>query len=87
MMWGNKSDNILCVHRPYWSTDRKNSLVLFQSQKIKKQSRNGIPGDVYLNFDPRTFRYREVDKDFVHPLDRKQRDLPLEYEEIGEAPF
>ncbi|MFA5299891.1 MAG: BT4734/BF3469 family protein, partial [Lutibacter sp.] len=60
-MWGNKCDNILFTHRPYYSSDSENTLVKFISRKIKKQKLNGIPGDVELNFDRFTNRFKQMD--------------------------
>ena len=60
-MWNNKCDNILVTHRPYYTSDKTNTDVLFKSQKIKKQKLNGIPGDVLLFFDRRTSRYYQMD--------------------------
>jgi len=59
MMWGNKMDNILCYNRPYFRTDPANKECHFISQKIKKQSRNGIPGFVELEYDRSTYRFTE----------------------------
>jgi twinkle protein len=58
-MWGNKCDNVLCAYRPYYTSDKTNTLTIFASQKIKKQKLNGIPGDVELTFDIRSMRYNE----------------------------
>lgn len=60
-MWGNKCDNILFTHRPYYSSDSENTLVKFISRKIKKQKLNGIPGEVELNFDRFTNRFKQMD--------------------------
>ena len=64
-MWGNKADNVLCIHRPNFSewTDKS---VIFESQKIKKQKLNGIPMEVNLLFDRETNRYYQ--EDGFHPL-------------------
>jgi len=59
IMWGNKMDNILCYNRPYYRTDPKDPRCHFISQKIKKQSRNGIPGLVELNYSRDTYRFTE----------------------------
>ncbi len=68
-MWNNKCDNILVTHRPYNTSDKKDTEVHLKSQKIKKQKLNGIPGDVILFFDRLTARYYQVDG--YNPLGEK----------------
>ena len=58
-MWGNKCDNVLCAHRPYFTSNKESVETLFTSQKIKKQKLNGTPGDVMLAFDIESMRYLE----------------------------
>jgi len=58
-MWGNKCDNVLCTHRPYFTSNKQSTETIFSSQKIKKQKLNGIPGDVTLAFDIYSMRYKE----------------------------
>ena len=58
-MWGNKSDDIICIYRPYFSTDKIDTTVKFISQKIKKRKLCGTPGDVLLDYDIMTGRYLE----------------------------
>ncbi len=65
-MWNNKADNILCTHRPNYWTNKKDTLVEFISQKIKKQKLVGIPGIVCLTFDRISNRYLENN---VSPFD------------------
>lgn len=60
-MWNNKMDNILVVHRPFYSSDRENTTVTFASQKIKKQKLNGIPGEITLNFIRNSARFEQSD--------------------------
>lgn len=58
-MWGNKSDDIICIYRPFFNSDRQNTTVKFISQKIKKRKLCGTPGEVLLDFDIKTNRYVE----------------------------
>jgi replicative DNA helicase len=59
VMWGNKMDNILCYNRPYYRTDPKDPTCHFASQKVKKQSRNGVPGTVEMYYDRNNYRFSE----------------------------
>lgn len=61
-MWVNKFDNVFAIHRPYKSSDPKNSTVHFVSQKIKKQKVCGKPGTVILHYFYKTNRYYDEDK-------------------------
>jgi replicative DNA helicase len=61
MMWGNKCDNVLAYNRPYYRTDPSNTECHFASQKIKKQSRNGIPGTVVMHYDRDAYRFFQED--------------------------
>lgn len=61
MMWGNKCDNVLAYNRPYYRTDPSNTECHFASQKIKKQSRNGIPGMVVMHYDRDAYRFFQDD--------------------------
>lgn len=61
-MWNNKIDNIICIHRPYASTDKANNTCYFESQKIKKRKLCGDPGRVVCNFDISSMRYLAVGK-------------------------
>ena len=58
-MWNNKCDNIVCIYRPFFTSDPKNAVVKFISQKIKKQKLNGRPGETDLYFNIATMRYYE----------------------------
>lgn len=60
-MWNNKCDNILFIHRPYYTSDCENTISKFISKKIKKQKLNGIPGEVELKFDRMTNRFNQLD--------------------------
>lgn len=51
MMWGNKADNILCYHRPYYATNPKSTECMLISQKIKRQKICGRPGSVDMDYD------------------------------------
>lgn len=59
-MWDNKSDNILCYHRPNFFTDPKDTWCTLTSQKIKKQKLNGLPGKVHFFFERFKSRYFEL---------------------------
>lgn len=55
--WVDGVDNLLCVQRPFYAKDKENPMVVFGSQKIKKQKLVGIPQDVELEFNRKTNRY------------------------------
>jgi len=61
-MWSNKCDNVVCVYRPYWNTQRDDVSVWIESQKIKKQKLCGRPGKTVMGFNWKTCRYNEVAK-------------------------
>lgn len=54
-----RSDNILCFHRPTLPVDFQDPSCTLRSLKIKKQSINGIPGVSNFKYDRRTGRYFE----------------------------
>ena len=56
-MWGNKADNVLAVHRPFYLENKSNTLVEWHAHKIKKQKLVGRPGFVTLDFDYARNRY------------------------------
>ena len=56
-MWGNKSDNIVYVHRPHYTSDKSSTAVMVGSQKIKKQKLCGRPGDVLMDFRLDSMRF------------------------------
>lgn len=60
-MWNNKCDNIIAIHRPFYTSDKENTLVQFTSQKIKKQKLNGLPGTVDMKYDRFTARFNQMD--------------------------
>ena len=62
-MWSNKCDNVVCVYRPFYTSNKKNRETIFSSQKIKKQKLNGIPGDVKLEFYIPSMRFFEQMKE------------------------
>ena len=97
-MWSNKCDNVLCTHRPYYTSEKERRDVQFTSQKIKKQKLCGTPGDVELIFKRSTMRYYEMNGQFEgdNPLDVKKEIQPMrnfyEKEDVlefdnKEAPF
>lgn len=57
-----RSDNILCFHRPTLPLDFKDPSCTLRSLKIKKQIINGIPGVSNFTYDRRTGRYFEDGK-------------------------
>lgn len=58
-MWANKSDNIICYHRPNFFLDPRDNLCEVSSQKIKKQPTNGILGTCTLEYSRESFRFYE----------------------------
>jgi len=60
-MWNNKADNIIAIHRPFYTSDKGNTMVQFVSQKIKKQKLNGLPGTVDMRYDRFTSRFEQID--------------------------
>ena len=95
-MWNHKCDNVLFTHRPFFNSDRENTLVNFISRKIKKQKLNGTPGEVNLKYDKFTSRYMQMNefnplfkngnvlKDFTEP---KQANMNFYGTENDEVPF
>jgi len=79
-MWYNKCDNIVCVHRPNFYTDPKDETVFIQSQKIKKQKINGMPGTIALKYDKYLGRYYQEN---ISPLGNRtgESKLPKSYSE------
>lgn len=65
-MWNNVMDNILVYHRPKHHIDKTDQSCIFGSQKIRFQQMNGIPGDVIMIYDRKSFRFFVNDKS---PLD------------------
>ena len=56
--FADKADNVLIVWRPDRALDFSSTLVLFGSQKIKKQKLVGIPQDIdAINYNRKTNRY------------------------------
>jgi hypothetical protein len=56
-MFANKLDNILTVHRPFKSSDPKNTTVEIIVGKIKKQKLVGVPGTQIFEFNVKDSRY------------------------------
>jgi hypothetical protein len=54
-----RSDNILCFHRPNLPLDFTDPACTLRSLKIKKQSICGVPGYTSLMYDRKTGRYYE----------------------------
>ena len=73
-MWSHKCDNVICVYRPYYSTDKTNTMTFFISQKIKKHKLCGIPGQATLSFDLSTMRYKDAIRGGGHPIDFMIKD-------------
>ena len=55
--WVDGCDNLLYIQRPNYAIDKQDDLVIFGSQKIKKQKLIGLPGEYSMRFDRRTNRY------------------------------
>lgn len=58
-LWGDKCDNLICYHRPKYWTDKSDPSCIIDIQKIKKQALVGIPGQVELQYNRKTFRLEE----------------------------
>jgi twinkle protein len=58
-MWNNKCDDIICVYRPFASTNKQDTTVKFISQKIKKRKLCGQPGESLMDYVVQTGRYME----------------------------
>ena len=88
-MWSNKCDNVVCVYRPYWNTDRDNPMVWVESQKIKKQRLCGRPGKTIMEFDWKTLRYNEASE--ISPLNpikiAKKADKDFDWHDKDDPPF
>ena len=83
-MWGNKLDNLVFVHRPYFISNFKNSAVLIRHSKIKKREIVGSGGDVEINFGFRQNRYVMHGQDGMGgvyddmpEIERTDNDLPF----------
>lgn len=63
-VWNARSSNICAYHRPYYSTDPKNSTCELIFRKIKDQDLCGVPGTVSLTYK----NYRFYDNGYS-PLD------------------
>lgn len=58
-MWYNKAYTITCVHRPYNQSDKDNTSVEIDIQKIKSHKRIGRPKPVFFNFVPNMEWYHD----------------------------
>jgi hypothetical protein len=58
-MWGNKIDDIVCIYRPFATSNKADTTVKFISQKIKKRKLCGDPGEVILDYAAESGRYLE----------------------------
>jgi twinkle protein len=56
-MWSNKCDNIIAIHAPHWGTNRADPQRIISVQKVKTQDQVGIPGDVRVLFERKSFRF------------------------------
>ena len=54
-----RSDNVLCFHRPTLPVDFRDPTCTLRSLKIKKSQLNGIPGVSTFSYDRRAGRYTE----------------------------
>jgi len=55
--WSKRMDNILMYHRPTFPVDRASTVCELKSIKIKKQSLNGKPGTVVMDYDWKRGRF------------------------------
>lgn len=92
-MWHNKCDIIGVVHRPF-IRDKANTMVTFNTLKVKNQKLHGYPDVCEFNFNRSTNRYfwrNEADGKEMTAYDRGLtaiKDLNLPYpSEFDEAPF
>lgn len=74
-MWWNKSDCMVSVHSLKDETGRYTSEVLIKTLKMKNQKLNGRPGEVLLQFDVKTNRYRGIEME-VTPI-HKMNENPF----------
>ena len=56
--WADAFDNVNSIWRPRYATDKSETTVIFESQKIKKQKLVGRPGKVEMDFDTKSSRYK-----------------------------
>lgn len=78
-MWANKSDNILCYHRPNFFIDPKDTWSTLTSQKIKKQKLNGTPGKVDFTYDRFKSRFFELESEPVQGAYNSTGFSPMEH--------
>lgn len=64
-MWYNKSYGIVNVHRPYNQSNKFNTLVEIDIQKIKSHKRGGTPACVDMNYDIKTGWYVSLNGECV----------------------
>lgn len=62
-MWYNKAYCIGNVHRPFNQSDKRNTLVEIDIQKVKSHKRAGTPGMASMNFDIKTGWYLSMSGD------------------------
>lgn len=55
------TDNALFVCRPFYAKDKRSTVTVIGSEKIKHQKLVGIPGEVTLDFNRKTNRYVHKD--------------------------
>ena len=90
-MWGNKCDNIICYHRPYFRSDPTSNIAIMDSQKVKNQRQGGKRGSKELEFDIKSLRFSVVggeEQDF-EKMGAEVRNAPLEFRprEMAEVLF
>lgn len=78
-MLPNKLDNIICWHRPEYSTNKDNPMGEFRSQKIKKQSLNGHPGMCQLDYDRWKGRFYENGNSPFNEKKPTVHQAPIDY--------
>ena len=62
-MWYNKAYTITCVHRPFNQSDKANTSVEIDIQKVKSHKRVGRPKTVLLDFMPDMEWYQDSSLD------------------------
>lgn len=64
------ADNVLIVQRPYYAKDKINPMVIFGSDKIKKQKLVGVPQEIEIQFNPKTNRYTDMNANDLYNFDK-----------------
>lgn len=94
-MWNNKTDNILCYHRPNATSDPGDTMCYFASQKIKKRKLTGTPGYCEMKFNILENRFEQTNgfNPFSQesPDNKDLNDIPINFHEpqteANDCPF